>query len=118
MSKDIKIINDDTNFFFLFIILPLFYFNHITFFYECTASLYLGRIGKEVSLYICTYCYEYTPVVNDSLYMPSKNVYNLFPVCPCCGMKLSYSSKYEEDTNSYYDRRFYCNECGFERKVD
>lgn len=43
MSKDIKIIND-----------------------ECTASWYLGRIGKEVSLYICTYCYEYTPVVNDS----------------------------------------------------
>lgn len=41
-----------------------------------------------------------------------------YDVCPCCGMKLSYSSKYEEDTNSYYDRRFYCNECGFERKVD
>ena len=74
MNKDIKIIND-----------------------ECTASWYLGRIGKEASLYICTYCYEYTPVVNDSLYMPSKNVYNLFPICPRCGMIMHENKEVEID---------------------
>lgn len=48
------------------------------------SSWYLGRIGKEVSLFICTSCYEYIPVVNESLYMPSKNVSSLFPTCPNC----------------------------------
>lgn len=51
-----------------------------------TASWLLGRIEKEISIFVCTNCYELTPVINESLYMPSKNVYNLFPVCPCCGI--------------------------------
>lgn len=51
-----------------------------------TASWLLGRIGKEASIFVCTNCYELTPVINESLYMPSKNIYNLFPVCPCCGI--------------------------------
>lgn len=51
-----------------------------------TASWYLGRIGEEASIFVCTNCYELTPVINESLYMPSKNIYNLFPVCPCCGI--------------------------------
>lgn len=53
-----------------------------------TSSWYLGRIGKEVSLFICTSCYEYIPVVNESLYMPSRNVNNLFPTCPHCNKNM------------------------------
>lgn len=53
---------------------------------KCTASWLLGRIGEEASIFVCTNCYELTPVINESLYIPSKNIYNLFPICPCCGI--------------------------------
>lgn len=55
---------------------------------KCTASWFLGRIGEEVSIFVCTNCYELTPVINESLYIPSKNIYNLFPICPCCGIDM------------------------------
>lgn len=45
---------------------------------KSTANWYLGRIEKEISIFVCTNCYKLTPVINESLYMPSKNVYNLF----------------------------------------
>ena len=64
---------------------------------ECTASWYLGRIGKEVSIFICTNCYELTPIVNDLTYMPSKNEYNLFPTCPHCNIIMKENSKVEID---------------------
>lgn len=64
---------------------------------KCTASWLLGRIEKEISIFVCTNCYELTPVINESLYMPSKNIYNLFPVCPCCGIVMHENKEVEID---------------------
>lgn len=70
--------------------------------YELTNSLNLDEIRRVII--------KTTKMIED--YCCDLNI------CPYCGEKLNYNSVCESDTDSYYNRYYYCNECRFKKDID